>query len=96
MENNGELKTRIAVLEAVIASNEKTLKLQAREYSRRLADLNGEAERLRQMQETYVPKSVYDIQHQILIEKIETNQKMLYIGIGILLALQVVLSFIKF
>jgi len=41
-------------------AQEKALMLQAAEYERRLKYLNGEAERLRQMQATYVPREVYD------------------------------------
>lgn len=36
------------------------LKLQAGEYKRRLRDLNGEAKRLRKMQELYVQKMTFD------------------------------------
>lgn len=39
---------------------EKALKLQAKEYARRLTDLNGEADRLHKMQEQYVPREVFD------------------------------------
>lgn len=39
---------------------EKALQLQAKEYERRLSDLNGEAGRLRDMQATYVPREVFD------------------------------------
>lgn len=38
----------------------KALKLQAKEYARRLTDLNGEADRLHKMQEQYVPREVFD------------------------------------
>ena len=36
------------------------LKLQAKEYERRLNALNGEAERLRNIQTNYIPREVYD------------------------------------
>lgn len=39
-------------------ASEKALKIQAQEYERRLENLNHEAERLRLMQETYLPREV--------------------------------------
>lgn len=39
---------------------QKALKLQAKEYERRLTALNGEADRLHKMQEQYVPREVFD------------------------------------
>lgn len=39
---------------------QKALKLQAKEYARRLTDLNGEAGRLHKMQEQYIPREVFD------------------------------------
>lgn len=41
-------------------SMDDALELQAKEYQRRLKGLNGEASRLRQMQETYAPREVFD------------------------------------
>jgi DNA repair exonuclease SbcCD ATPase subunit len=38
----------------------RALKLQAKEYKRRLKDLNGEAARLRGIQEQYIPREVFD------------------------------------
>jgi len=38
----------------------RALKLQAKEYKRRLKDLNGEAKRLRDIQEQYIPREVFD------------------------------------
>lgn len=56
------LEERVSVLEVILsektASMEKAQRLQHEEYMRRLDDLNHEAERLRQMQLTYVPREV--------------------------------------
>jgi len=38
----------------------KALKLQAKEYKRRLKDLNGEAKKLRDIQAEYIPREVFD------------------------------------
>jgi len=49
-----------ALFEEKFKAVAKALKLQAREYKRRLKDLNGEARRLREMQERYIPREVFD------------------------------------
>jgi hypothetical protein len=40
---------------------ERALALQTDEFKRRLTELNGEAERLRKMQATYLPREVFDV-----------------------------------
>ena len=50
---------------------EKALTLQAKEYERRLADLNHEAEQLRQMQATYLPRETWEL----ALGKIEESLK---------------------
>lgn len=83
-----------------ITAAEKALAMQAKEYERRLADLNHEADQLKSMQGTYVQKSIYEIQRTALEEKLEgkinQNSRLLYIGIGIVMALEFVLRvFVK-
>jgi hypothetical protein len=56
--------------EEKFAALEKALLLQAGEYERRLGLLNGEADRLRRMQETYVSRELYESHHGILEEKV--------------------------
>ena len=73
---------KIAILEEkLIASREATV-LQAKEYERRLEALNGEAHRLKEMQEKYLPRETYAVEHQRLMDKMEAVQKLLYIGLG--------------
>lgn len=43
-----------------LAANQKAMELQAKEYERRLELLNGEAESLRKMQATYVPRESFE------------------------------------
>lgn len=71
------LKTEIKHLHKVMELNEKALKLQSREYERRLEALNGEAERLRKMQSTYVPREVYEAKYDELVANIEKNRTQL-------------------
>lgn len=50
---------------------DKALQLQAAEYERRLSALNGEAERLRNMQAMYVPRETFDTVIREFEKKIE-------------------------
>lgn len=86
---NDDEKIKVAILEEKIQASKDNLKLQATEYERRLSELNHEAERLRKMQETYVDKTLYATQYKYLSEKIEAVARIVYIGLGVILALQV-------
>ena len=70
-----DLTTRLAVVEHALQlrmeAAEKALQLQATEYGRRLDYLNGEADRLRAMQSTYVPREVWDAEHKRLLNSID-------------------------
>ena len=74
---------------------ERALTLQAEEYRRRLSDLNNEAERLRVMQTTYLPREVYESNHSGVVNKIEALEKIVFVGLGIAITLQFVLHFFK-
>lgn len=78
-----------------LALNEHALQLQAREDDRRLDALNGEAERLRKMQETYIERSVYNIAHDFLMRRVEAIEKMVYVGLGIILTVQWIFHYFK-
>jgi len=78
-----------------IESNEKALELQAKEYERRLENLNHEAERLRSMASTYLPRELYEAKNKEIEIKIESLQKIVSIGIGVLLTLQFILHFLN-
>jgi hypothetical protein len=94
-KTNGCLKTKIAILEERIAAGKEALILQAQEYQRRLDILNGEAERLKNMQETYLPRETYEANHKYLEEKMNTLQKYIWIGVGGAMVLEIVLRFVK-
>lgn len=55
----------------------KALSLQAKEYKRRLNDLNGEASRLRNIQSTYVPREVFENSLKSVSDKTEASTKIL-------------------
>jgi len=68
-------KIKLAVLEERIKNSEKSLELQAKEYERRLENLNNEAERLArataEMKVTYLSKESYEANHLLLDSKTE-------------------------
>jgi hypothetical protein len=59
-----QLKTEQAHMREIVKLmnelSDKALKIGAAEYERRLELLNGEAERLRKMQETYLPRELFE------------------------------------
>jgi hypothetical protein len=68
----------------VLKGNSEALRLQHEEYLRRLRDLNGEANRLRTIQETYVPRETYEgyIKEQAnaaksLVERVDASKEAL-------------------
>jgi len=61
----------IARIQEQLLAREGALVLQTEEIHRRLNELNGEAERLRQMQATYMPRETYEVQRKDLEQKIE-------------------------
>jgi len=63
-------------------ANEKALGIQAKEYERRLEALNGEAERLRKMQATYLPREVFDKIHDSIVADIEDLKRARDEGVG--------------
>lgn len=56
------LKVRLAVLEARMAERDKALKVQAKEYERRLEALNHAHEQAIQVQHTYVTEDKFEAQ----------------------------------
>jgi hypothetical protein len=97
MDNHEQVKNGLEVkitrLEERLVSAHDALRLQALEYSRRLDALNGEAERLREMQETYLPRESYEYAHRELNAKIEALSRLVYIGLGIVMCFEIFMKF---
>lgn len=66
------LELEIKHLKELGVEKDKALALQAKEYERRLEALNGEAERLRTMQASYLPREVYDSERKEVNSKLQT------------------------
>lgn len=89
------LDKKIAVLEERLTGAQDALKIQAREYERRLETLNHEAQQLKDMQAKYLPREVYEANYKETNTKIEALQKYIWIGVGGLLVIELVLKYIK-
>jgi DNA-directed RNA polymerase len=76
-------------------SLEEATNLQAKEYARRLDFLNGEAERLREMQATYVTREMWETNHKAIEVKIDTTTKFMYMALGALLIIEVALRYLS-
>ena len=74
---NEMLSLEILHLREVLALKETALELQAKEYDRRLSSLNHEAEQLKAMQSTYLPREMYESRHRELDAKIDNRNGML-------------------
>ena len=65
---------RLTRLETWRESHNEALNLETSELRRRLDILNGEADRLREMQATYLPRESYQIEHDRLRKDVEELQ----------------------
>jgi hypothetical protein len=83
------------IMEMKFAATQIALDLQAKEYERRLADLNNEAARLHQMQTTYLPREIYEAHHRELENKIDALQRICFIGMGVLLTVEFLFRLMK-
>ena len=86
-------------------ASERALEMQAREYERRLADLNHNADKLaalhaeassklERIQGTFMPRELYESQQEALKRAIADNSRLIYIGLGIVIALEILLRVI--
>ena len=101
-----EFKHLRELLEEKLKATDKALTVQAIEYQRRLTELNHAAERLSAMQERFVNADLYRAEHKALadlhradLERLEREvqliQKMVWVGVGILAAVQFGLHYIR-
>jgi hypothetical protein len=66
-----KLESLKELIETRLESMEEAKELQAVEYARRLELLNNEAERLRCMQSTYLPREVFDVKTTEISSKLD-------------------------
>lgn len=82
------------IMELRFNLNDKALELQAKETERRLENLNHEAEQLKSMQSTYMPREVYEAKHKELTAQINSISKLVYIGVGIAVVSEIVIGLV--
>ncbi len=71
------LEEKFSSIQKIEKLRAASLKLQAKEYKRRLNDLNGEAKRLLSMQTTYIPREVYENSLKSVLDKTEAAARSL-------------------
>lgn len=73
----------------------EALRIASAAMEKRLDGMNEIREALRDSQMNCITKLEYDAKHELLNSKIEILQKIIYIGIGLCLAIEIILRFIK-
>lgn len=67
-------EVRLAILETLIAEMRRALDLQAREYERRLDDLNHAHQSAMEVQARYVTRELYEERHRELMRRMEKTE----------------------
>lgn len=68
---NGNVHTSIEVIKERMLGNDKALLIQAAEYERRLDSLNHKAEEAARIQQTYLPREVFDGNNKAVTERLQ-------------------------
>ena len=88
-----EHETKIEVLRSQFSAHADYTKIAVDKseglMNARMEGMNGVREQLTTQASTFMPRSEYGINHKLLEGKIDSVAKMLYIGIGMLLIVQV-------
>ena len=94
-----QTEVKLARLQEQLAGAREAVSLQAREYERRLGELNHNAsqswEELRKMQDKYVPLHVWEIQHEVVVARIAKLERSAYVLITFVALLEIVLRFVR-
>ncbi len=89
------LEIQVARLQEQLVAARYALELQGKEYERRLQILNHEAEQLKEMQAKYMPREVADNEFAGIDKKIRSLERLVYIGVGLVLAVELLLKVLK-
>ena len=82
------------LLDIKLAAQAMALELQAKETERRLGDLNHENARIKEAQSMSIERSVYLVQHESVVRDIALVTRMVWIGAGAVMALEVLLKYV--
>ena len=86
-DNILSLETRVDYIEKGIEKTENAL-------NKRLEAMNEFRAALKDQNNTFITRIEFESKHLIIEEKIETIQKLVYIGIGVLFVVEIVLKLI--
>lgn len=76
-------------------SRDKALELQAGMMNTRLDALNEWRQQNRDERQTFLTKSEYDSKHQLLENKMEAMQKIIWLALGALIVIDYIIKFLK-
>jgi hypothetical protein len=91
-EKNGTKVSLRTYIEMKISDLEKASDLAAENLKIRLDSLNEWRAQNKDEREKYLPREEYELQHSYLSEKIDSLSKLVYIGIGVCLAIEALLK----
>ena len=86
LEKRLELRDRLA---------QQALHLAADNLEKHLGDLNNARSELVRLQATFISKAEYEIRHETLMRDMSWLTKTVYIGMGILLVIEIVWKYLK-
>ena len=87
-----EIKSLRAEIEAVRKGDMKALELQAKEYERRLDELNSHRSSMERKYAVFVTRELHDASFARVDKEIATLSRIVYIGLGIMLVAQVLIG----
>ena len=70
-----ELMVEVAVLKTRVSGKEEALNIAAREYERRLTDLNHAHQLARDTLQTYLPREIFEKEHAALESKVTETER---------------------
>ena len=89
------LKIELGHIRELMALRDKAMELQAKEYERRLAMLNHEADQLKSMQINYMPREVAEKNYESLNARVGAVEKSLWRISGALAIVYIVIQFLQ-
>jgi len=70
----------------------KAVEIAEKLMANRLEESNGIRDQLKEQAQTFVTKIEYNLTHENLVKKVEELQRLVYIGLGVWIVLQLIIS----
>jgi hypothetical protein len=74
--------------------NEQALGKASKEMNRRLEGMNAFRQQLEEQEKTYIPREEYMARHELLDSKVQSLSKLVYIGLGVVMALEFIIPIV--